>query len=480
MGQLDGKVAVITGAASGMGEAAALLFAARRRPCGAGRPQQPRRRGGGAGASAAGQRCVFQRTDVSAEADIPALVARAISEFGRLDVMFNNAGIGGAIGPLEGISVEDWDRTQAVCLRGVFLGIKHSIAPMRAQGGGAIVSTASIAGIDGYPNLHAYCAAKAGVVNLTRSASIEFAADKIRVNGIAPGGVSTPILGGGANFNKAATDAALVNAQPLPIAGQPEDIAQAALFLASDAARFITGHCLVVDGGATAGRSPARRAPARNAPARNAPSPGRRSRSEGALEFAQLQRPRDPRQGGGQLLALDPTDERSVGNVGQPGTGGEVAAHGRRDLRRVRKVFVWRRTALEAQAREQETEVELRVSQRRRGPVDELHACRRQADVVAAQIEVGDRGGVCRTVRFRVDQAGQGGVKPLARRHTQRQKGVPVLGDVGPSARIARMGVRRAWKIGLCGVDPINLLQHGVERSPSPGRRPGGVARGPR
>ena len=218
---------------------------------------------------------MFQRTDVAAEADIQTLVARALSEFGRLDVMFNNAGIGGAIGPLEGVSVEDWDRTQAVCLRGVFLGIKHAVAPMRAQGGGAIVSTASIAGIDGFPNLHAYCAAKAGVVNLTRSASIEFAADMIRINCIAPGGVSTPILGGSAHYNKAATDAALEKAQPLPVAGQAEDIAQAALFLASDASRFITGHCLVVDGGATAGPD-RRRSPAsgpESADSRNAPSP---------------------------------------------------------------------------------------------------------------------------------------------------------------------------------------------------------------
>jgi NAD(P)-dependent dehydrogenase (short-subunit alcohol dehydrogenase family) len=167
--------------------------------------------------------------------------------------MFNNAGIGGALGPLEGISVEDWDRTQAVCLRAhrphrVLDAEEHA-----AQGGGAIVSTASIAGIDGYPNLHAYCAAKAGVVNLTRSAAIEFAADSIRINCIAPGGVSTPILALGGAFNKEATDAALAHAQPLPIAGQPEDIAEAALFLASDAARFVTGHCLVVDGGATSG-----------------------------------------------------------------------------------------------------------------------------------------------------------------------------------------------------------------------------------
>jgi NAD(P)-dependent dehydrogenase (short-subunit alcohol dehydrogenase family) len=253
MGQLDGKVAVITGAASGMGRASAALFAREGAHVVLADLNGPGGEAAAREASEAGQACVFQRTDVSSEADIAALVARALSEFGRLDVMFNNAGIGGAIGPLESVDVEDWDRTQAVCLRSVFLGIKHAVGPMRAQGGGAIVSTASIAGIDGFPNLHAYCAAKAGVVNLTRSASIEFAAELIRINCIAPGGVSTPILGGGANYNKAATDAALVNAQPLPVAGQPDDIAQAALFLASDAARFITGHCLVVDGGATAG-----------------------------------------------------------------------------------------------------------------------------------------------------------------------------------------------------------------------------------
>ena len=254
MGQLDGRVAVITGAASGMGAAAALLFSREGAHVVLADLNGPGGEAAAKAASEAGKRCVFQRTDVSAEADIQALVARALSEFGRLDVMFNNAGIAGAIGPLEGVSVEDWDRTQAVCLRGVFLGIKHAVAPMRAQGGGAIVSTASIAGIDGYPNLHAYCAAKAGVVNLTRSASIEFAADNIRINCIAPGGVSTPILAPGGRFDKAAADAMLEKAQPLPIAGQPEDIAQAALFLASDAARFITGHCLVVDGGATAGQ----------------------------------------------------------------------------------------------------------------------------------------------------------------------------------------------------------------------------------
>ncbi|WP_293677514.1 SDR family NAD(P)-dependent oxidoreductase [uncultured Phenylobacterium sp.] len=252
MYDLTGKVAVITGAASGMGRAAAILFASK----GANVVLADLNTKGGedvaAEASAGGARCVFQRTDVSEEADVEALIGRAISEFGKLDILFNNAGIGGAVGPLEDISVEDWDKTQDVCLRGVFLGIKHAIAPMRANGSGSIISTASIAGIDGFNGLHAYCAAKAGVVNLTRSASLQLACDFIRVNCIAPGGVSTPIVWNG-SANKEMTEGFLINAQPMPQVGQPLDIANAALFLASDAASFITGHTLVVDGGATAG-----------------------------------------------------------------------------------------------------------------------------------------------------------------------------------------------------------------------------------
>jgi len=260
MGQLDGKVAVITGAASGMGKAAARLFSSE----GANVVLADLNVKGGEesakAASEAGQKCVFQRTDVSEEADVAAMIDRAVREFGRLDVVFNNAGIGGATGPLEFISVDDWDKSQAVLLRGVFLGIKHAIEPMRKQGGGAIVSTASVAGFDGFPGLHAYCAAKAGVINLTRSAALELAADKIRVNCIAPGGVNTPILGGASHFNKEAQDAALERMQPLPRAGQPEDIAQAALWLSSEASRFVTGHCMVVDGGLTAGqRAPRQR-----------------------------------------------------------------------------------------------------------------------------------------------------------------------------------------------------------------------------
>jgi NAD(P)-dependent dehydrogenase (short-subunit alcohol dehydrogenase family) len=253
MYDLNGKVAIITGGASGMGRAASILFA--RHGANVVLADLNAQSGEEVAklASESGKKALFQRTDVSVEADVAALVARATKAFGRLDIMFNNAGIGGAVGPLEGISVEDWDRTQAVCLRGVFLGMKYAVAPMRAAGGGSIISTASIAGIDGYPNLHAYSAAKAGVVNLTRSAALEFACDRIRVNCIAPGGISTPILYGFGGGNKAAVDAMLAQGQPYPRAGQPEDIANAALFLASEASQFITGHTLVVDGGATAG-----------------------------------------------------------------------------------------------------------------------------------------------------------------------------------------------------------------------------------
>jgi NAD(P)-dependent dehydrogenase (short-subunit alcohol dehydrogenase family) len=247
MGQLEGKVAVITGAASGIGKATAALFARE----GAKVVLADLNVAGGEEAarlaSEMGARCVFQRADASSEADIAAMVKRALDEFGRLDVMFNNAGVRGAIGRIELIAVEDWDRTQAVVLRSVFLGIKHSIEPMRAQGGGSIISNASSAGLRGFPGLPAYGAAKAGVINLTRSAAIQLGADNIRVNAIAPGNIITPLTYGILNADRAA------ESQPIPRAGQSEDIANAALYLASDAASFVTGHTLVVDGGLNAG-----------------------------------------------------------------------------------------------------------------------------------------------------------------------------------------------------------------------------------
>ncbi len=197
-------------------------------------------------------KAVFQLTDVTSEPDVKNAVARAVKEFGRLDIMVNNAGVGGALGRLEEIPVEEWDRTQAVLLRGVFLGMKHSIPELRRCGGGSIISTASIAGISGDFGPHPYSAAKAGVINLTRSAAAEVASDKIRVNVICPGGILTPMFVGGGGFghDDEAIEAAMAGLQPIARAGRPEDIAAMALFLASDDSEWITGTMMVVDGGA--------------------------------------------------------------------------------------------------------------------------------------------------------------------------------------------------------------------------------------
>ena len=166
-------------------------------------------------------------------------------EFGRLDITFNNAGLIGAVGPLEEITAESWDRTHAILLRGVFFGIKYSIAEMRKAGGGSIISTASMAGMQGGFGPTIYSAAKAGVINLTYCAAVELGKDRIRVNCICPGGINTPI--GGATSER--SERALAQAQPIRRAGQPEDIANAALFLAGDESEWITGTAMLVDGG---------------------------------------------------------------------------------------------------------------------------------------------------------------------------------------------------------------------------------------
>jgi len=181
---------------------------------------------------------------------VKALAARAVSEFGGLDILFNNAGIGGATGGLEGISVEDWDKTQAVCLRGVFLGIKHAVAPMRARGGGAIVNTASISGLFADFAIGAYNTAKAGVINLTRVAAIEYGARGIRVNCVCPGAIDTPLLRPSLSIPGFAEETTRMI--PMRRLGRPEEMAGVVMFLASDLASYVTGAAVVADGGLTA------------------------------------------------------------------------------------------------------------------------------------------------------------------------------------------------------------------------------------
>jgi NAD(P)-dependent dehydrogenase (short-subunit alcohol dehydrogenase family) len=255
MNRLKNKVAVITGAASGMGRATALLFAKE----GAAVVLTDLNAQGGeiavAECAAAGARAVFQRTDVTIEADIKSAVDRAVKEYGRLDIMYNNAGIAGAVGPIEKIETKDWDRTIATLLRAVYLGMKYSIPVLRKSGGGSIISTASVAALRGVGYLAAYSAAKAAVLNLTEAVAIEVGRDKIRVNCICPGGVNTPLIHRGVPGAYETGEQRMAKMQPIPRAGRPEDIANMALFLASDESEWISGTAMVVDGGLATGNT---------------------------------------------------------------------------------------------------------------------------------------------------------------------------------------------------------------------------------
>jgi NAD(P)-dependent dehydrogenase (short-subunit alcohol dehydrogenase family) len=254
MGRLEGKVAVITGAASGIGRGTALCLARE----GAAVVAVDLNSQGGEQVvgeiAATGGRAVFQHTDVSSEPEIRSAVERAVKEYGRLDIMFNNAGLVGAVGPIEKVRAEDWDRSIEVLLRAVFLGIKYAVEPMRKAGGGSIISTSSIASFLPSPYGAAYAAAKGGVISLTRAAALQLGPDRIRVNCICPGAINTPIWGSMPAFSDPAAVAQLLDhVQTIPRVGRPEDIASMVLFLASDESEWVTGQAMIVDGGLTVG-----------------------------------------------------------------------------------------------------------------------------------------------------------------------------------------------------------------------------------
>ena len=198
-----------------------------------------------------GVQALFVEADVTRESDVQNVMSRAVERFGRIDAAVNNAGIEGKFGPVHEYSAEDFDRIIGVNLRGVWLGMKYQIPHMLAHGGGAIVNTSSSAGVTGIPHVALYTASKHAVVGLTKAAALELAASKVRVNAVAPGPVNTGLLH---RMIAGQIDASVIaNSVPMKRISEPEETAQAIIWLCSDAASFVTGHTLVVDGGLTVG-----------------------------------------------------------------------------------------------------------------------------------------------------------------------------------------------------------------------------------